>query len=110
MLSTLYLGRARGSTLERRFGIGYYERLLRSQGIEVREDVYAPFGDDPLLLDDVTIHNASRHAQRLSWFEYWDVNPFNQATGSPIGLDRPHWDATTSTLSVAQATADGSPR
>ena len=77
--------------------------------IEVREDVYAPFGDDPLLLHDVTIHNASRHPQRLSWFEYWDVNPFNQATGSPIGLDRPRWDATTRTLSVAHATAEGSP-
>ncbi len=107
VLSTLYLDRPHGSTLERRFGIGYYERRLRSHWIDVREDVYAPFGDDPLLLHDVTIHNASRHARRLSWFEYWDVNPFNQATGSPIGLGRPHWDATTRTLSAAQATADG---
>ena len=102
VLSTLYLDRPRGSALERRFGIDYYERQLHARGIEVREDVYAPFGNDPLLMHDVTIHNATDHPLRLSWFEYWDVNPFNQATHTPIGLSRPRWDAAGRTLSVTQ--------
>src|SRR4051794_33493477 len=36
------------------FGVGYYRRDLRAAGLDVQEDVYAPFGDDPLLLHDVT--------------------------------------------------------
>jgi hypothetical protein len=102
VLSTLYLDRPLGAKSERRFGIGYYERLLRSDGVEVREDVYAPFGDDPLLLHDVTIHNTSARARRMSWFEYWDVNPYDQTSHTPVGLGVPRWDATARTLSVPQ--------
>jgi glycosyl hydrolase family 36/glycosyl transferase family 36 len=103
VLSTLYLDRPRGAVLERRFGVGYYERLLRTAGVEVREDVYPPFGDDPLLLHDVTIRNTATHAQRLSWFEYWDVNPYDQTSHRLIGLGTPRWDAAARTLIVPQA-------
>ena len=41
----------------------------------MRDEVYAPFGDDPLLLHDVTIRNTSDRSREVSWFEYWDVNP-----------------------------------
>ena len=61
-------------------------------------DVYAPFGDDPLLLHDVTITNRTTHAEPVSWFEYWDVNPFDQTIKSHArardpGLRRGHPDA-----------------
>ena len=92
-LSTLYLDRPPGASTERRFGIGYYQRLLRADGVAVREDVYAPFGNDPVLLHDVTIRNTTRHAERVSWFEYWDVNPYNQTLAKPRGLGVPRWNA-----------------
>ena len=38
---------------------GEYRRRLRAAGLAVDEDVYAPFGDDPLLLHDVTIANTT---------------------------------------------------
>ena len=79
VVSTLYLDRPRGSRSERLFGTGYYERRLRAAGLALRERVYAPFGDDPLLLHDVTIRNLTRKVRRASWFEYWDVNPYIEA-------------------------------
>ncbi len=104
VLSTLYLDRPRGAATERRFGVGYYERTLRAVGVAVREDVYAPFGDDPLLLHDVTIRNTSARPLRLSWFEYWDVNPYDQTSRSYRGLGAPSWNPRTRTLSVPQRT------
>ncbi len=106
VLSTLYLDRPPGATTERRFGVGYYDRRLRADGVEVHEDVYAPFGDDPLLLHDVTIRNESRRTKRVSWFEYWDVNPYNQFNKQHRGLASPTWDRADRTLSVAQASGE----
>ena len=60
--------------------------------LDVDEVVYAPFGDDPLLLHDVTIANTSRRTRRGSWFEFWDVNPYDQQTKQPRGLEVPRWD------------------
>ena len=106
VLSSLYLDRSRGAFTERRFGVGYYERRLRADGVEVREDVYAPFGDDPLLLHDVTIRNVARHAQRVSWFEYWDVNPYDQTSRRLVGLGVPRWTAAANTLVVPERGSD----
>ena len=36
-------------------------KRVRADGLDVEQVVYAPFGDDPLLLDDVTITNSARH-------------------------------------------------
>ena len=103
VLSTLYLDRPPGAMTRRVFGVGYYERLLRAAGVEVREDVYAPFGNDPLLLHDVTIRNTTAHARRVSWFEYWDVNPYDQTSHRLWGLGAPRWNAGARTLIVPQA-------
>ncbi len=110
VLSTLYLDRPRSATVLRRFGVGYYERLLQADGVAVREDVYAPFGNDPLLLHDVTITNRTARLERLSWFEYWDVDPYDQTQHRSRGLGRPAWHAKARTLTVAQAADDGDRR
>src|SRR5436190_10088841 len=65
----------------RLFGVGYYGRSLEASGVTIGEQVYAPFGDDPILLHDVTIKNTSSRPLNASWFEYWDVNPYYQTTG-----------------------------
>ena len=53
MLSTLYADRPEGAASERDFGVGYYRKRVAADGVEVDQRRYAPFGDDPLLLDDV---------------------------------------------------------
>ncbi len=79
VFSTLYADRPQGSTFERDFGVGYYRKHLVADGMDVDQHTFAPFGDDPLLIDQVTIKNTTSAAKKVSWFEYWDVNPYNQA-------------------------------
>ena len=76
MITTLYDDRPAGATnraaVRRRL---LREAARRSRGSPSTTRVYAPFGDDSLLLHDVTIKNTSRTAISGSYFEYWDVNP-----------------------------------
>ncbi len=88
-ISTLYDDRSRGARSGRWFGVGYVRRRTRVSGLTVAEHVYAPFGDDPLLRHDVAITNHSGRARQVSWFELWDVNPYDQYAKRHIGLGRP---------------------
>jgi hypothetical protein len=101
--STLALDRGEGTLLRRDFGVGYFGKTLATGGVVVEELVYAPFGDDPLLLDDVTIANQTDSPQTVSWFEYWDVNPRDQTAQLHRGVGQPVWNPGTQTLSVAQS-------
>jgi Glycosyl hydrolase 36 superfamily, catalytic domain/Glycosyltransferase family 36 len=102
VLSTLYRDRPAGAASERDFGIGYARKQLDANGVAVEQVVYAPFGDDPVLLDDVTISNTSSTTRQISWFEYWDVNPYDQVALTTRGLGAPVWNPETATLSVTQ--------
>ena len=104
VLSTMYLDRPPGSDFSRVFGVGYYQRHLVADGIDVSDQVYAPFGNDPVLVHDVTLRNTTPAPLPVSWFEYWDVNPYDQSLGFQrnIGMNAPAWSAATDTLSVAQ--------
>jgi len=102
VLSTLHLDRPPAAKVERRFGVGYFGRDLKTATLGISETVYAPFGDDPVLLHDIVITNTSPQTKRASWFEYWDVNAIDQGTHRPIGLDSPRWDEKQRVLSVAQ--------
>jgi hypothetical protein len=107
VISTLYDDRPPGARTQRRFGVGYYAKSLRVPGLSEKDVVYAPFGDDPLLLHDVTITNTSSRRLSGSYFEYWDVNPQIQAGKQvPRGFTSPAWNASTRTLSVAQLPDD----
>ena len=103
--STLYLDRPQGAPFERDFGVGYYRKQRTAEGVDVNQTVYSPFGDDPVALDDVTLTNATGAAKKVSWFEYWDVNPYNQSIESPgtRGVGQPTWDDQTKTLAVTQS-------
>ena len=102
--STLYADHPSDESFQRDFGVGYERKQISFAGVSVREDTYAPFGNDPLLLDDVTLTNTTSAPIRASWFEYWDVNPYDQALAdnSTRGLMSPSWDPASRTLSVAQ--------
>jgi Glycosyl hydrolase 36 superfamily, catalytic domain len=102
VISTLYADRPANARTRRDFGTGYFGRLTSVPGLAVSERVYAPFGDDPLLLHDVTIRNSSRRPLRASWVEYWGVNPRSVVNARYLGLARPAYDAGLRTLSAAE--------
>ena len=111
VISTLYDDRPPGATTARVFGVGYYEKTTTVRGIAEQDRVYAPFGDDSLLLHDVTIKNTSSQPLSGSYFEYWDVNPQVQGvTQYPRGYAAPVWEPETHTVSVAQLPDQGDTR
>src|SRR5947209_7391321 len=75
-ISTLYDDRPAGVAGQREFGPGYFRTHLAADGLDVTQSVYAPFGDDPLLLHDVRLQNTTSSPITASWFEYWGVNPY----------------------------------
>lgn len=102
--STLYLDRQPGETVNRIFGTGYAQTNVTIPGLQVKSIVYAPYGNDPLVLHDVTLTNTSHAAESATWFEYWDVNPAEPTTTADVirGTASPTYDAANHTLSVAQ--------
>jgi len=102
VVSTLYADRPAGARTHRDFGTGYFGRLTAVRGVAIGERVYAPFGDDPLLLHDVTIRNRSDRPLRADWFEYWGVNPRSVVGPREIGVARPAYRRARRTLSAAQ--------
>jgi len=107
VISTLYDDRPAGGATDREFGVGYYAKRTTTAGISEKDTVYAPFGDDSLLLHDVTITNTGSSPRSGSYFEYWDVNPEVQASKQiPRGYQSPVWDPARRTLSVAQLPDD----
>jgi hypothetical protein len=106
-VSTMYDDRPAGAATVRDFGVGAFRHRLAVPGATVDEHVYAPFGDAPLLLHDVTIRNTAKTTKRMSWFELWDANPYNQTTLKPIGLQAARASDGGRTLIVAQQPGDG---
>jgi hypothetical protein len=108
--STLYLDHQPNELFAREFGVGYYRKALVFNGVGAQETTYAPFGSDPVLLDDVTLTNTTASLVSTTWYEYWDVNPVDQLlapqTSLTRGLSSPVWNQATQTLSVAQTPSD----
>lgn len=67
-LSTFYSGQP---AFERIFGVGYFRKRVSSDRYSVDQIIFAPFGDDPVLLSQVTITNRSAAPASLRWIEYW---------------------------------------
>ena len=68
-LNTFYPGNA--ATFDRVFGAGYFRKKVANADYAVDQVIFAPFGDDPLLISQVTITNQSKSIAHLSWVEYW---------------------------------------
>jgi hypothetical protein len=73
-LSSYYDGRGEG--FERIFGVGYYTKKVVGQSYSVEQVISAPFGDDPVLLSQVTLTNRRDVAATVRWVEYWGCQPF----------------------------------
>ena len=68
-LSTFYTGSAK--SFDRIFGAGYFRKRVAGANYAVDQVISAPFGDDPVLLSQVTITNHGTSAAQLRWIEYW---------------------------------------
>lgn len=102
VISTLSGDDSADMSAKRTFGVGYFRKHLKLEGVEVTDITYAPFGDDPVLLHDVTIRNRSNRPLDATWFEYWGVNPAVPASKGYRGLEKAEWNGGEQILSVKQ--------
>jgi len=70
IIKTYYNGK--NQTFNRIFGVGYYRKIVSGNKIIVDQIVFAPYGDDPLLISQVKVSNNKKDEVNLRWFEYWD--------------------------------------
>ena len=58
-------------SFDRIFGIGYFRKKLRAGNYNIDQTIFAPFGDEPVLVSQVAITNRSAASLQLRWIEYW---------------------------------------
>lgn len=64
------------SSFQRTFGTGYFRKQLRAGDHEIDQYIFAPFGDDPVLISQVTVTNRSTQRTHPRWIEYWGAKPY----------------------------------
>ena len=74
LLSTFYPGN--GESFDRIFGVGYLRKKVSGSGYSIDQVLFAPFGDDPVLVSEVTITNHRDSVANLRWIEYWGCQPY----------------------------------
>ncbi|MFW9849121.1 MAG: GH36-type glycosyl hydrolase domain-containing protein [Candidatus Thorarchaeota archaeon] len=74
VLSTCYSGEE--ESFDRVFGVGYYRKTVKGYGLCADQIVFAPFGDDPLLISQVKIENNRNESVDLRWIEYWGCQQY----------------------------------
>ncbi|MFX0058990.1 MAG: GH36-type glycosyl hydrolase domain-containing protein [Candidatus Hodarchaeota archaeon] len=82
-LSTFYSDHTK--QFERYYGIGYMRRIVGDQFYTIDQIIYAPFGDDPILISQVKITNKKNDGVNLRWIEYWGCQMY-QFTINSYGL------------------------
>ena len=74
ILGTYYPGA--GASFDRFFGMGYLRKQTAGKNFSVDQTIYAPFGDDPVLISEVVITSQSPKPTNLYWVEYWGCQPY----------------------------------
>jgi hypothetical protein len=69
VLGTFYPGS--DASFERSFGMGYLRKQVRGAQYSIDQVIFAPFGDDPVLISQVTLTNHGQSPADLRWIEYW---------------------------------------
>ena len=72
--STFFPGNA--DSYDRYFGTGYLRKEVSGHGYTANQVIFAPFGDDPIVISQVTISNHNSEAADLKWIEYWDNHSY----------------------------------
>jgi hypothetical protein len=92
ILATYYPGTTK--SFDRFFGMGYLRKQVTGVNYSVDQTIFAPFGDDPVLISEVVITSQSPNAANLHWFEYWgcQIYPLSWQTfveGKSASLENP---------------------
>jgi hypothetical protein len=74
VLSTYYSGTA--ESFDRIFGMGYLRKRVTGHQYELDQVIFAPYGDDPVMISQVTITNHSKRSARPRWVEYWGCHNY----------------------------------
>lgn len=74
VLNTYYTGAA--ESFERIFGMGYLRKRVAARSYAIDQVIFAPYGDDPVLISQVTITNRSAQIVRPRWVEYWGCHNY----------------------------------
>lgn len=74
VLSTAYSGNTSG--FDRFFGVGYFRKRVGGHPYNIDQVLFAPFGDDPVVVSQVTIQNSGPTQAKLRWIEYWNCQPY----------------------------------
>ncbi len=74
-LSTdLYERGAPANGYRRLFGAGYYKKVKNAAGFGISHRIFAPFGDEPVLICELSITNLSCEAKQPLALEFFGVN------------------------------------
>lgn len=88
--ATAFRYRPAGAKVKRRFGISYMETEMEYRDIRAARCVYAPHGDYPFVIAEVTLENLGTKPVTLKHYEYWDVNvqqlQLQWLRGTPFGI------------------------
>ena len=60
-----------GGEMAREYGAGYMRKVTKNAQVAVEELLFAPYGNDPLILKKVTVTNNGDAAQEFQWYDYW---------------------------------------
>lgn len=74
--STHYPTSPAKETFETTWGTGYARKQVSHDGVEVVETTFAPVGDDEVLLQKIVVTNRSEEERDLSYYSYWDWDPY----------------------------------
>jgi hypothetical protein len=73
-LSTYYIGKA--EMFDRVLGIGYLQKRVSARQYTVDQVIFAPYGDDPVMISQVTVTNRSNQTVKPRWVEYWGCSNY----------------------------------
>ena len=96
VLSTYYTGKAQ--SFDRFLGMGYLRKHVSADEYTVDHVVFAPYGDDPVMVSQVTVTNRSHKTVQPRWVEYWGCSNYQLSyrslmesgvlAGSPSAVQR----------------------
>ncbi len=75
VVSTYYSGKSDVS-FDRIQGEGYSRKIVTGKSYAVDQVIFAPFGDDPVLISAVTITSRGAQPANLRWIEYWGAQNY----------------------------------
>lgn len=114
--STLYSDRPAGASYRRDFGMGYVDKEEVANGLDLDQTVFAPFGNDPVLLSQITMTNTGALTRTYTYVEYWDVNPMvvtatlhGQGASIPQPIAATSFDPASRTLTATPVITPGGP-